>query len=192
VTLALGGIEGLTVRYPEVGRCWSGAYHDFTFRLKERATVSVAVRILERNLNGVRSPSAVQAAITKALTGASYTLVEDARLQATLSAEAVAQATAGGNYGAAAGALREFAQLGIVGEVSTAQRGNPFPQMYFASGRAVIAILDNQTGRVLGTVLLENEKEGGANYEVAGNRLLQKMAEKVAPLIKAELDKALQ
>ncbi len=64
--------------------------------------------------------------------------------------------------------------------------------MYFSAGRAVVRVLDCKTGVILGSVVLENEKEGGATYENAGSRLLEAMAKKVGDRIKLELDKALE
>ena len=67
----------------------------------------------------------------------------------------------------------------VVGLVSTEERARPVEGIFFSSGKAVVRAIDPRTGQVVASVALENEKEGGSSFQVAGMRLLQKMGKKI-------------
>jgi hypothetical protein len=86
--------------------------------------------------------------------------------------------------------LATEADVIVVGFVSTAERANPSSGIFFSSGTAVIRAIDAKTGRILASVSLDNEKEGGGSYEVAGVRLLQKMGKRIGDELKSSIDAA--
>jgi hypothetical protein len=64
--------------------------------------------------------------------------------------------------------------------------------MYFGAGRVVLRILDCKTGRVLGSVLMEDQKEGGPTYDQAGRKLLEKMGRSASEQVRQEIKNALE
>ena len=192
VTLALPGLAALAGRFPDLARCTGSAFLDYAFSLKSRSSSTVAIRIVESNLGVPRVKSSVQEQIQHLLVGGRYTVIEDSKVLRLVSENQLTQAITSGDYHAVVGSLGKIAEIAIIGQVEATQRNNPVPQMYFSAGRAVVRVLDCKTGVILGSVVLENEKEGGATYENAGSRLLEAMAKKVGDRIKLELDKALE
>ncbi len=189
---ALQGIDVIAASSPEIVRCWSTMYTDFAFVLRSRTNVSVAVRILEDHMGTLRSASSVQQEIQKRLIGSRFRIVEDSKGLAALNAARIQEALSSGSYNAITAAVAKQADVLILGEASSSERGNPFPQMFFSSGRAVIRILDCETGVIIGTVSVEDQKEAGPNYDTAGRKALEKMAKKVAEDVLAEMQKSLE
>jgi hypothetical protein len=192
VTLALPGLAALAGRYPDLARCNNATFLDYAFSLKSRSTSTVAIRIIETNLGAPRAKSAVQEQIQRLLVGGRYTVIEESKVLRLVSETQLNQAITSGDYHAVAVALGKIAEIAVIGQVEATQRNNPVPQIYFSAGRAVVRVVDCKTGVVLGSVNLENEKEGGATYENAGSRLLEAMAKKVGDRVKTELDRALE
>lgn len=192
VTLALPGLAALAGRYADLARCNNSTFLDFEFSLKSRSTSTVAIRIVESNMGVARAKSSVQEQIQRLLVGGRYTVVEDSKVLRLISETQLTQAITSGDYHMVSGALGKIAEIAVIGQVEATQRNNPMAQIYFSNGRAVVRVIDCKSGVVLGSVILENEKEGGATYENAGNRLLEAMAKKVGERIKAEIDKALE
>jgi len=192
VTLGLQGVDVIAAQSPELTRCWSTAYVDFTFRMRSRTNIAVAIRILETNMGAPRAKSAVQEEIQKQLLGSRYTIVEDSKALSGLTPARVQQVLASGEYNELVAAVGKVADIAVLGEVSTSERSNPFPQMYFSAGRAIIRVIDCKTGLLLGNVNIEDGKEGGANYDQAGRKLLDKMGKSVAESVLKEMKKALE
>ncbi len=192
LTLGLQGVAVLAAQSPELTRCWSTAYVDYTFRMRSRTNISVAIRILETNMGVPRAKSTVQEGIQKQLLGNRYSIVDDSRALAGMSTSEIQGILESGSYNDIVAAVGKHADIAILGEVSTAERSNPYPQMYFGSGRVVIRIIDCKTGKLLGSVNLENEKEGGATYDHAGRKLLEKMGKSVGETVRLELKNALE
>lgn len=192
VSLALPGLAALAGRYPDLSRCNNSTFLDYAFSLKSRSTSTVAIRIIETNLGSPRAKSSVQEQIQRLLVGGRYTVVEDSRVLRLVSEAQLNQAITSGDYHTVSTALGNIAEIAVIGQVEATQRNNPMPQIFFSAGRAVVRVVDCKTGVVLGSVILENEKEGGATYENAGSRLLEAMAKKVGDRVKTELDKALE
>jgi hypothetical protein len=109
-----------------------------------------------------------------------------------MTTEEIHSALTSGDYRPILATVRKRADVVIVGEASAAERSNPFPQMYFGSGRVLLRILDCKTGRVLGSVVMEDQKEGGPTYEQAGRKLLEKMARTAAEQVREEMKNALE
>ncbi|HSQ75335.1 MAG TPA: hypothetical protein VLT13_07245 [Bacteroidota bacterium] len=192
VTLSLQGVDVIAAQSPELTRCWSTAYVDYTFKMRSRTNIAVAIRILETNMGSPRAKSTVQEQIQRQLLGSRYSIVEDSKALSGLTPGRIQEVLASGEYNELVAALGKHADVAILGEVSTAQRSNPFPQMYFSSGRAIVRVIDCKTGMLLGNVNIEDGKEGGATYEHAGNKLLDKMGKSVAESVIAEMKKALE
>ncbi|MCC6397912.1 MAG: LPP20 family lipoprotein [Bacteroidetes bacterium] len=192
LTLGLQGVAVLAAQSPELTRCWSTSYVDYTFRMRSRTNIAVAIRILETNMGSRRAQSAVQEEIQRRLLGGRYTIVEDSKALAGLTPAQIQDLLATASYNDLVTSVGKSADVAIVGEVSTVERSNPYPQMYFGSGRAVIRIIDCKTGMVLGSVNMENEKEAGATYDHAGRKLLEKMGKSVADVVLQEMKKALE
>ena len=89
-----------------------------------------------------------------------------------------------GDFHSVVAGLSRIADVVVVGLVSTEQRTNPTSGIYFSSGTAVVRAIDAKSGQILASVSLDNEKEGGGSYEVAGMRLLQKMGKKIGEELK--------
>jgi hypothetical protein len=192
VTLALPGLAALAGHFHDLARCVNTTFVDYTYLLKSRASSTVAIRIVETNMGAPRAKSSVQEQIQKLLVGSRYTVVEDSKVLRIVTEDQLTQAITSGDYHAVAVPLGKIAEIAVIGQVEATQRNSPFPGMYFGAGRAVVRVLDCKTGVILGSVILENEKEGGATYENAGSRLLEAMAKKVGDRVKMELDKALE
>ena len=192
ISLALPGLAAFVGRFPDLARCAASAFLDYTFSLKSRTTATVAIRIVETNLGVPRAKSSVQEEIQRLLVGSRYTVVEDSKVLRLVNEGQLTGAITSGDYHAVAGPLGKIAEIAIIGQVTASERNSPVPQIYFSAGRAVVRVLDCKTGIILGSVILENEKEGGATYENAGSKLLEVMAKKVGERVKAELDKALE
>jgi len=182
----------IAAQSPELTRCWSTAYVDYTFKLRSRTNIAVAIRILETNMGSPRAKSTVQEQIQRQLLGSRYSIVEDSKALSGLTPGRIQEVLASGEYNELVAALGKHADVAILGEVSTSQRSNPFPQMYFSSGRAIVRVIDCKTGMLLGNVNIEDGKEGGATYEHAGNKLLDKMGKSVAESVIKEMKKALE
>jgi hypothetical protein len=192
VTLALPGLVALAGRFKDLERCVNTTFIDYSFLLKSRSSSTVAIRIVESNMGAPRAKSSVQEQIQRLLVGSRYTVVEDSKVLRLVSEGQLTQAITSGDYHAVTGLLGRIAEIAIIGQVEATQRNSPMPQMCFSAGRAVVRVIDCKSGVILASVILENEKEGGATYENAGSRLLEAMAKKVGDRVKTELDKALE
>jgi len=192
VGLSIQGLSALAPQMADVQRCLPNAFIDFSYRLKTRTNVSIAMHILESNLEKPRAKSSVQEEIQKRLLGDRYTIMEESKMYSTIPRAKIEDAVSSGNYDAVVRALAPLADVIVIGSVSTRERGNPMPQMFFCTGTATIRAIDAKSGRVIASVSVENEKEGGGNYEVAGTRLLQRIGKKIGEEVKMELDKNLQ
>jgi hypothetical protein len=192
IALALPGLAAFVARFPDLARCAASAFLDYTFSLKSRTTATVAIRIVETNLGVPRAKSSAQEEIQRLLVGSRYTVMEDSKVLRLVNEGQLTAAITSGDYHAVAGPLGKIADIAIIGQVTASERNSPMAQIYFSTGRAVVRVLDCKTGVILGSVVLENEKEGGASYENAGSKLLEAMAKKVGERVKSELDKALE
>jgi hypothetical protein len=192
VTLALQGAAVLAAQSPELTRCWSTAYVDYTFRMRSRTNIAVAIRVLESNMGTPRSKSTVQEEIQKQLLAGRYRIVEDSKALAGMTAAQIQQVLSAGTYNDLVSAVGKHADIAILGEVTTTARSNPYPNIYFGSGRAVIRIIDCKTGMLLGNVTMEDVKEGGGTYDHAGGKILGKMGKSVAESVLTEMKKALE
>jgi len=190
VRVAVPGFEVLGEKLPDAARCLADSYGDFTFRLRTRANVTVAMHILEYNLDRKRPKSSVQEEIQKKLLGDRYTIVEESRMLKQVAEDKLNSAVRSGNFEPVVSRLAGTADVIVVGFVSTAERANPSSGIFFSSGTAVIRAIDAKTGRILASVSLDNEKEGGGSYEVAGVRLLQKMGKRIGDELKSSIDAA--
>jgi hypothetical protein len=189
------GVPGAAVlkgQSPDLARCWSTAYLDFTFKMKSRTNITLAVRILESNMGAVRAKSSVEEAVQKGLLENQYSILDDSHALGDMSTEKIHAALTSGDYRPILATVGKRADVVIVGEATTAERSNPFPQMYFGVGRVILRILDCKTGRVLGSVVMEDQKEGGPTYEQAGRKLLEKMARTASDQVREEIKKALE
>jgi hypothetical protein len=192
VSLALPGLTALASRYQDLARCVNSSFVDFSFTLKSRSTSTVAIRIVESNQGVARAKSSVQEQIQRLLVGGRYTVIEDSKVLRLVPETQLTQAITSGDYHAVAGSLGKIAEIAVIGQVEATERNNPIPGIFFSAGRAVVRVIDCKSGVVLGSVILENEKEGGATYENAGSKLLEAMSKKVGDRVKAEIDKALE
>jgi hypothetical protein len=165
---------------------------DFSFKMKSRTNITLAIRILESNMGTVRSKSSVEEEVQKGLLGGQYTILDDSHALGDLPIEKIHGALSSGDYRPILATIGKRADVVIVGEATTAERSNPFPQMYFGAGRVILRILDCKTGRVLGSVVMEDQKEGGPTYEQAGRKLLEKMARSASDQVREEIKKALE
>ena len=188
----VAGAAVLKAQSPDLARCWSTAYVDFTFKMKSRTNITLAIRVLETNMGTARPKSSVQEAIQKGLLGSQYSILDDSQALENMTEEQIHGALASGDYRSILATVRKRADVVIVGEASAAERSNPFPQMYFGAGRVLLRILDCKSGRVLGSVVMEDQKEGGPTYEQAGRKLLEKMARSASEQIREEMKNALE
>lgn len=192
VAPAVAGAAVLKAQSPDLARCWSTAYLDFTFKMKSRTNITLAIRVMETNMGTPRPKSSVQEAIQKSLLGSQYSILDDSEALENMSEEQIHGALTSGDYRSILATVRKRADVVIVGEASAAERSNPFPQMYFGAGRVLLRILDCKTGRVLGSVVMEDQKEGGPTYEQAGRKLLEKMARTASEQVRQEMKNALE
>lgn len=192
VSPGVSGFDVLAERSPSAGRCLSDTYADFTFKLKTRANVTVAMHIVEYNLTKKRAKSSVQEEIQKKLLGDRYAIVEESKMMRLVSDEKLTSAIRSGNFQPVISALSKTADIVVVGLVTTEQRTNPAAGIYFSNGTAVIRAIDAKNGQILASVSLDNEKEGGGSYEIAGVRLLQRLGKKIGEELKTNIDEALK
>lgn len=192
VAPGVAGAAVLKAQSPDLARCWATAYLDFTFKMKSRTNITLAIRVLETNMGTPRPKSSVQEAIQKGLLGSQYSILDDSEALENMSEEQIHGALTSGDYRSILATVRKRADVVIVGEASAAERSNPFPQMYFGAGRVLLRILDCKTGRVLGSVVMEDQKEGGPTYEQAGRKLLEKMARSASEQVRQEMKNALE
>jgi hypothetical protein len=184
----LPGVDILAEKLPDAVRCLSDVYLDFTFHLKTRANVTVAMHITEHNLSKKRAKSSVQEEIQKQLLGEKYTILEESQVLQAVPEEKLSAAAQSGDFHTVVAGLSRIADVVVVGLVSTEQRTNPTPGIFFCSGTAVVRAVDARSGQILASVSLDNEKEGGGSYEVAGMRLLQKMGKRIGEELKSTFD----
>jgi hypothetical protein len=192
VSPGVPGAAVLKAKSPDLARCWSTAYLDFTFKMKSRTNITLALRILESNMGAVRAKSSVQEEVQRGLLGSQYSILDESKALGGMTPEQIHAALTSGDYGPIMAAIGKHADIAIVGEATTAERSNPFPQMYFGVGRVVLRILDCKTGRVLGSVLMEDQKEGGPTYDQAGRKLLEKMGRSASEQVRQEIKSALE
>jgi hypothetical protein len=184
VGIVLPGFDVLAEKLPDAARCLSDTYVDFSYHLKTRANVTVAMHITEYNLSTKRAKSTVQEEIQKQLLQDRYTILEESQVLQAVPEEKMNAAAKSGDFHSVVAGLSHIADVVVVGLVSTEQRTNPTSGIYFSSGTAVVRAIDARSGRILASVSLDNEKEGGGSYEVAGMRLLQKMGKKIGEELK--------
>ena len=184
VSVALPGVDILAEKLPDAARCLSDASVDFTYRLKTRANITVAMHIVEYNLSKKRPKSSVQEEIQQQLLSDRYAILEESQVLKAVPEDKLTAAAQSGDFHTVVAGLAKIADVVVVGVVSTEQRTNPTPGIYFSSGTAVVRAIDAKSGQVLAAVSLDNEKEGGGSYEVAGMRLLQKMGKKIGEELK--------
>jgi hypothetical protein len=184
VSIALPGVDILAEKLPDATRCLSGTYVDYSYRLKTRANITVAMHIEEYNLSQKRAKSSVQEEIQKNLLSERYAILEESQVLRAVPEDKLTSAVKSGDFNTVVAGLSRIADVVIVGLVSTEQRTNPSPGIYFSSGTAVVRAIDAKSGQILASVSLDNEKEGAGSYEAAGMRLLQKMGKKIGQELK--------
>jgi hypothetical protein len=192
VGIALSGIDLLSTKLSDALRCLAQTYVDFTFKLKTKSNITIAMRILEYNLSGKRAKSSVQEEIQKKLIDDRYTIREESAVQKLVRDDKVDAAVRSGDFHTIVAGLSHVADIVVVGLVTTERRTNPSPGIFFCGGTAVIRAIDTHTGQVLASVSVDNEKDGGGTYEVASVRLLQKLGRKIGEELKAGIDSALK
>lgn len=192
LTPGIAGMAVLIAQSPDLARCLATAYMDFSFRMKSRTNITLAIRVLEKNMGTPRPMSTVQEEIHKSLIDSEYSILDDSRALDGMSSDQVRGILSSGEYGPILAAVGKHADVAIIGEASAEARGNPYPQIYFGAGRTVLRILDCRTGRVLGNVILEDQKEGGSSFEQAGRKVLEKMGRTVAQQVREQMRKALE
>jgi hypothetical protein len=192
VSIALPGVEILAEKLPEATRSLSEIYVDFSYHLKTRTNITVAMHIVEYNLAKKRAKSSVQEEIQKQLLSDRYAILEESKVLQHVSEDKLSAAAQSGDFHSVVAELSRIADVIVVGVVSTEQRTNPTAGIFFSSGTAVVRAIDAKSGQILGSVSLDNEKEGGGSYEVAGMRLLQKMGKKIGEELKNNFDAAMK
>jgi hypothetical protein len=192
LTPGVPGAAVLKAQSPDLARCWATAYVDFTFHLRSRTNITLAVRVLESNMGTVRAKSSVQEEVQKGLLGNQYSILDDSHALGDMTTEQIRSALSSGDYRPILATVGKRADVIIIGEATAAERSNPFPQMYFGVGRTLLRIIDCKTGRVLGSVVMEDQKEGGPTYEQAGRKLLEKMARAASDRVREEVKSALE
>lgn len=192
VSLATMGIELLGKTLTDALKCWSNLSVDFTFRMKVRTNITIAMHIVERNLGKLNPKSSVQEEIQKKLIGERYTIVEESKVSDVYPPAKLNGALEAGNFDAVVEALSSLSDFVIVGIVNTKERSNPTPGIFFSTGSVTIRVIDSKTGRIIANAALDNEKEGGNSYEVAGMKILQRMGKQVGEEIKTSIDKTLK
>lgn len=192
VSLATMGIELLGKTLTDALKCWNNLSVDFTFRMKVRTNITIAMHIVERNLGKLNPKSNVQEEIQKKLIGDRYSIVEESKISDVYPPAKLNGAVEAGNFDVAVQALSPLSDFVVVGIVNTKERSNPTPGIFFSTGSVTIRVIDSKTGRIIATAALDNEKEGGNSYEVAGMKLLQRMGKQVGEEIKTSIDKTLK
>jgi hypothetical protein len=188
VTVALPGVEILAEKLPDATRCLSDTYVDYTYRLKTRANITIAMHIVEYNLSKKRAKSSVQEEIQKQLLSDRFAILEESQVLQAVPEDKLTSAAQSGDFHTVVAGLSRIADVVVVGVVSTEQRTNPSPGIFFSSGTAVVRAIDAKSGQILASVSLDNEKEGGGSYEAAGMRLLQKMGKKIGEELKTNFE----
>jgi hypothetical protein len=188
VSVVLPGIDALAEKLPDAARCLSDAYVDYTYHLKTRASLTVAMHIVEYNISKKRAKSSVQEEIQKLLLNDRFAIVEESQVLRAVPEEKLTSAAQSGDFHTVVAGLSRIADVVVVGVVSTEQRTNPTSGIYFSSGTAVVRAIDAKSGQILASVSLDNEKEGGGSYEAAGMRLLQKMGKKIGEELKTNFE----
>ena len=188
VSIVLPGVEILADKLPDATRCLSDAFVDFSYRLKTRANVTIAMHIAEYNLSKKRAKSSVQEEIQKQLLNDRYAILEESKVLQHVPEEKLSAAAQSGDFHLVVAELSRIADVIVVGVVSTEQRTNPSAGIFFSSGTAVVRAIDAKSGQILASVSLDNQKEGGGSYEAAGMRLLQKMGKKIGEELKTSIE----
>ncbi len=192
VGLLFQGLEMLGERLKEVSRCWTGISVDFTFAMRVRTNVKLALHVVEWNLGKPNPKSTVQEELQKRLIGERYMIVEESQIFRKIPAKGLSRAVEGGDFEPVISAASGIADFVVVGIVTTKERSNPTPGIYFTTGSATIRVIDVKSGKIIASAALDNEREGGNSYEVAGMKILQRLGRQVGDEIKASVDKVLQ
>ncbi|MEK7250252.1 MAG: hypothetical protein AAB209_07510 [Bacteroidota bacterium] len=192
VKLALAGIEPLSQKLPEVTQCWTNAYLDIPFRLRVRTNINIAIHILENRLGKPQAKSSLQEEIQTQLIGGRYALVEESKVFGIIPQSTLNGAIESGDFDVVVKSLASIADVVIVGSASTKERSNPAPQIFFCTGSAILHVIDAKTGRLLANASIDGEKIGGASYEVASIKTLERLAQRLAAELKSKLDEALR
>ncbi|MBI3111887.1 MAG: LPP20 family lipoprotein [Ignavibacteriales bacterium] len=192
VGLLFEGLEMLGEQLKEVSRCWTGISADFRFTMRVRTNVKLALHVVEWNLGKPNPKSTVQEELQKRLIGERYTIVEESQIFRKIPAKELSRAVEGGNFDPVISAVSDIADFVVVGIVMTKERSNPTPGIFFTTGSVTIRVIDVKSGKIIASAALDNEREGGNSYEVAGMKILQRLGREVGEEIKASVDKALQ
>ena len=124
--------------------------------------------------------------------GERYTIVEESQIFRKIPAKELSRAVEEGNFDPVISAVSDIADFVVVGIVTTKERSNPTPGIFFTTGSVTIRVIDVKSGKIIASAALDNEREGGNSYEVAGMKILQRLGRQVGEEIKASVDKALQ
>jgi len=192
VMLALKATEALVEKVSNVVECWKNRFLDFSFTLRSRADVKIAMHILENNLDRLSAKSSIQGEIQKRLLGGRYEVVEESRVYGFISPSKFNNAIQSGDYDAVVSALSKLADLVVVGAVKTEPRSNPYEGIFFCSGTADIRVIDTASGQIITSVAIDDEKEGGETFELAGRKLLQRLGQRIGDEIKGNIDAMLR
>ncbi len=192
VSVALPGMDVLSEKLPDAARGLSETSVDYSYHLKTRASVTVAMHIVEYNLAKKRPKSSVQEEIQKQLLTDRYVILEESQVLQAVPEEKLTAATQSGDFHSVVAGLSHLADVVVVGTVSTEQRTTPAAGIFFSSGTAVVRAIDARSGQILASVSLDNEKEGGGSYEAAGMKLLQKMGKRIGEELKDSFDNVMK
>ena len=192
VGVDLKGLGGLVERMPDAVRCWKLNYVDFEFTMNVRANLNIAMHVLERNLGKTSTKSTVQERLQRRLNSSRYTIIDESKTQSACPFKKIDEAIEGGVFDAVVRALSPVCDVVIVGFVETKERSNPMAGMFFSTGTASIQVIEVRSGRIIASASLNDEKEGGNTYEIAGSKLLNRMGDRIGAEIKEQMDKVLQ
>lgn len=191
VNLSIKETAYLAEKMPEAIRCWINPSLEFTYQLRARTNTKIAMYISERNLGKPSAKSNVQEEIQGTLIGERYTIVEESQLFDVVPESTLSKAIDAGNYDEVIKSLSKLADIVVVGMVDTKMRSNPAEGIFFSTGTAIVRVVDSKTGQIIANAKIENEREAGNSYEVAGLKLLQRIGRQIGEEIRTKLRSAL-
>lgn len=153
--------------------------------------ISVAVRVIEKNLGQALEVPVIGEAIAKRLLENGFAVVSDSNVRNTLAPMDIDKAMSGQDRAVRSAAERVGADVVVVGEARTSYSGMPMWGVRLCRARATVKAIDVRSGRVLATRDLIGVKGFAKTRKRAGIKALEEAAGEIAAEVVRQLKAAM-
>ena len=160
----------------------------FNYSLPSKTNISIAIRIVEDDLQQNAGESPIADEIAKQLTGVRYRIVEGSTLGPQTNGSEMTTALHSGNDDYIVRAFGSSADYIIAGYCSTGKRRSPFPNAYVCAATGSVRVIEAKTGRVIFNSGEKLETGSGSSPEVAGKKALRQLGISIGLDIRKSFD----